>query len=419
MQPSRRTALAALLAGLLVVTAAVLESVLSTVVFAITVAYVLYPLRQWISARGYPDRVAAGTATVAGFLGVVALAAPLSYVLYRRRRDLLDFFATIPAEIVIDLGSMVYVVETDAVFVTAQTTLRALAISLAGAAPVIALKLVVFGILVYGLLLKPRAPRVALLRLCPGEYHDVLLALHRRTASTLRAIYVLQGATAVGTFVVALATFAALGYQSPFALAVVAGVLQFVPVLGPSVVVVVLAVVDLVAGDTFRAMIVFVVGLILIGFVPDAVIRPRLAGGATDLPVSVYFVGFVGGLLTLGAIGFVVGPLVVALLAETVSLLSQNGVTTQQQLLGSVSTATRGSRSGGGDGAGGFPSGGDADHVVDGGASAGGAGDGGDGGGAGDSAETGDDDGAGTDGDEDDGDAGGGAGSGTADDPTR
>ena len=47
-----------------------------------------------------------------------------------------------------------------------------------------------------------------------------------------------------------------------------------------------------------------------------------------------YFVGFVGGLLTLGAVGFVVGRLVVALLAETVRLLSVNGVSTQRQLSG-------------------------------------------------------------------------------------
>ncbi|WP_435065262.1 AI-2E family transporter [Halobaculum sp. EA56] len=336
MHPTRRTALAALLAGLLVLTAVVLRSVLATVVFAVTVAYVLYPLREFVRGHGYSNRIAAGAATAAGFLGVVALAVPLAYVLYRRRRDLLGFFETLPTRLVVDLGVFTYVVEFADWFALARSSLRGLAFALAGAAPVIVLKLVVFVILVYGLLLKPQAARVATLRLCPGEYHDVLFALHRRTASTLRAIYVLQGATAVATFALALVTFAALGYDSPFALAVVAGVLQFVPVLGPSIVVVALAVVDLVAGNAFRALIVLVVGLILVGFVPDAVIRPRLAGGATDLPVSVYFVGFVGGLLTLGAIGFVVGPLVVALLAETVALLSENGggVTSQQQLPG-------------------------------------------------------------------------------------
>jgi len=334
MQPSRRTAIAALLAGLLVLAAFVLRSVLSTVVFAITVAYVLYPFREVVNEHGYSRRVAAGAATAAGFLGVVALAVPLAYVLYRRRLDLLAFLGAIPERIVVDLGTVAYVLETEPVFQIVQSSLRGLAISLAAAAPVIALKLVVFVILVYGLLLKPEAPRVAALRLCPGEYHDVLFALHRRTASTLRAIYVLQGATAVATFALALVTFAALGYDSAFALAVVAGVLQFVPVLGPSIVIAALAVVDLVAGNAVRAAVVLVVGLVVVGFVPDAVIRPRLAGGATDLPVSVYFVGFVGGLLTLGPVGFVVGPLVVALLAETVRLLSDGGVSTQQQLPG-------------------------------------------------------------------------------------
>lgn len=284
MQPSRQSALAALLAGLLVLTAVVLESVLSTVVFAVTVAYVLYPLRQSVRDRGHNRRVAAGIATVAGFLGVVGLAVPLAYVLYRRRRDLLEFLGSVPSAVVVDLGSIVYAVETDPLLQTAQAALRGLAFSLAAAAPVLALKAVVFVTLVYGLLLKPQAPRTALLRLCPGAYHDVLLALHRRTASTLRAIYVLQGATAAATFAVALVTFAALGYESPFALAVVAGVLQFVPVLGPSVVVVTLALVDVVAGDAVRAAIILVVGLVLIGFVPDAVIRPRLAGGGRTFP---------------------------------------------------------------------------------------------------------------------------------------
>jgi len=159
MQPSRRTALAALLAGFLVIAAFVLQSVLSTVVFAITVAYVLYPFREMVSEYGYSGRIAAGAATATGFLGLVALVMPLAYVLYRRRLDLLVFLEAIPEQIVVDLGTVAYVLETAPVFQAAQATLRRLAISLAAAAPVIALKSVVFVILVYGLLLKPNAPR--------------------------------------------------------------------------------------------------------------------------------------------------------------------------------------------------------------------------------------------------------------------
>jgi predicted PurR-regulated permease PerM len=60
-------------------------------------------------------------------------------------------------------------------------------------------------------------------------------------------------------------------------------------------------------------------GLVLVGFLPDAVIRTKLAGRTADLPASLHFVGFVGGVLTLGLIGFIAGPLLV----ESLVLLSE------------------------------------------------------------------------------------------------
>lgn len=149
-----------------------------------------------------------------------------------------------------------------------------------------------------------------------------MLALHVRVKHTLYGIYVLQAATAFGTAIVAAGVFWALGYDGVLTLAIVAGVLQFVPVLGPSLLIVVLAAVDLAAGATTWAILVLVVGGILIGAAPDAVIRPRLAAWAADLPTSLYSIGFVGGVLTVGAIGVIAGPLVVALVVELVDLLS-------------------------------------------------------------------------------------------------
>ena len=57
----------------------------------------------------------------------------------------------------------------------------------------------------------------------------------------------------------------------------------------------------------------------IIGLVPDLVVRPQLASRQAKLPVSLYFVG---GVLTVGVIGVIAGPLVVALLIETVQLLA-------------------------------------------------------------------------------------------------
>jgi predicted PurR-regulated permease PerM len=70
-------------------------------------------------------------------------------------------------------------------------------------------------------------------------------------------------------------------------------------------------------------VLVAVIGAVLVGFAPDAVIRPRLAKWAADLPTSLYFIGFTGGVLTVGPIGFIAGPLAVALLVEAVALLAE------------------------------------------------------------------------------------------------
>lgn len=66
--------------------------------------------------------------------------------------------------------------------------------------------------------------------------------------------------------------------------------------------------------------------LIAIGLLPDVLVRPRLATRRAQLSASLYFVGFVGGVVTVGVIGVTAGPLVVALLVEVVTLLSDDRV---------------------------------------------------------------------------------------------
>ena len=320
--PSRQAALAATLAALALVTAVVLFEVLGTVVFAVTLAYVLSPVRTAAAERGASPRVAAGLATGIAMSAVVALVAPVGYVLYRRRRAAFAVFESLPEMVPVSVGEITYTVTLAPLIVGARELLTDAAFSVAAAAPVLLLKTLVLLLLVYGLLYRPSAVRIAVTRALPAAYHEPLFALDRRVAATLRSIYVLQAATALGTFLLGAGTFWLLGYDSPVVLGVLSGVLQFVPVVGPSVVVVALAGVELLAGETVAAVTVTVVGLVVVGFVPDAVIRTRLAEYTAELPVSLYFVGFVGGVLTVGSLGFVLGPVVVALLVETVRLLA-------------------------------------------------------------------------------------------------
>ncbi|MFB6184410.1 MAG: AI-2E family transporter [Haloarculaceae archaeon] len=328
----RRTGLAGLLAGVALLAAFILSRVLTTVFFAITVAYVLYPLTRTLRRRGLERHLAAGASTAVAFLGAVLLVTPVGFVLYRRRGALLAFIRAVPTQIPVTVFDVSFVVDLSTVATLARGAVISVAVQWARVAPVLALKAFLFTFLVYALLLRPTNVGTAVFKLVPSAYHDVVVAIHRRIRNTLYAIYVLQAATAFGTFVVAYVVFWSLGYDGALALAVVAGVLQFIPVIGPSVVVVALAAVDLLSGDVPAAALVITFGLVFVGFLPDALIRPRLASITAEMPGSLYFVGFTGGVLSLGLIGFIAGPLIVAVLVEVVDLVSNDHATVQTTL---------------------------------------------------------------------------------------
>ncbi|WP_415087512.1 AI-2E family transporter [Natronomonas sp.] len=318
----RRYVLAGLLVAVGLLAVAILWEVVAIVFFAITVAYVLYPLRERLVDRGVPQRAASALVTTGAFVAVMALFAPVAWMLFQRRNAIIELLNNLPDELPIEVAGFVYLVDISSVVDATSAALRQLAFTLAANSIFIVLELVLFTIVLYGLLLRPNAVGRAAFEITPPGYHDIIRALHRRIAGTLYALYVIQAATAVITFPVAFIIFFALGYEDAFVLAVISAIFQFIPILGPGILAVGLAAHDFILGMPQRALGVLVLGPIVIGLLPDLVVRPQLATRRAHLPVSLYFVGFTGGVLTVGAIGVIAGPLVVAVLSEVVKLLS-------------------------------------------------------------------------------------------------
>lgn len=325
-----------LLAGLVgafgLLAAAALWEVLGTVFFAITVVYVVEPVYDRLCDRGLPPRVAAGVTTAGVFLAVALLFVPFGLVLYLRRGDVSAFLASLPAEVPVGVGGVGYVLDLDAVTASAWDALRSAGVDLLGPATVLGIKLPVFGLVVFALLIRKRGTVRALQAAVPPQYRDVVEALSGRLRDTLLALYVLQAATALATFLVGAVVFAAFGYRAFVLLALLSGILQFLPIIGPSLVVAALVAVELVAGNVARAVTVGLVAWTFVAWLPDLVVRPRLAERTAHLPGSLYFVGFTGGLLTLGPIGIIAGPVVVALLFEALTLLGVQHAALEESL---------------------------------------------------------------------------------------
>ena len=304
------------------VTAVILVDVLGTVFFALTVAFFLAPLRQWLRQRGRSRLTATVAVTTAAFVGVIALLAPVGYLVLARFSEVVALFDALPASIPIEIAGLSDELIIADMLAVIESWVRTTATRVAAALPVLVIKLTLFVLLVFSLLYNERDIRSSVLAVVPPTERDIADALHTRARETLYALYVLQAATALGTFLIALPVFAAFGYDAPFVLATVAAILQFVPVVGPSVLIAALVIGEFLAGDVVGGVVIGVVGGGLIAWLPDLAIRPRLARRTADLDGSLYFIGFVGGLLSLGAIGIIVGPLVVALLAETAGLVA-------------------------------------------------------------------------------------------------
>jgi len=318
----RRYVLAGIVFALGVVTGGILLEVLGTILLALTVAYVLVPVQRWFVRRGLTEWTGALAATLVGFGVALAVSTPLVVVFSLRLEQVVNAVAALPRELSVSAFGMTYAIETGAVQTAALEFVQGAATSFALALPVLAIKFALFVVLLFGLLLKGDAAGRAAIAPVPYEYRDVVYALARRARETLYAIYVLQVATSIATFAAAYPLFWGLGYEAALTLAIAAAVLQFVPIIGPSMLVIPIALYHVAVGDLVAAALLSTLGLVLIAWLPDVAVRPRLARRSAGLPGSLYFVGFTGGLFTLGAIGVVVGPLLVAVFVEAVDLLA-------------------------------------------------------------------------------------------------
>lgn len=319
---ARRTVLTVFLVLVATLAVIVLAGVLGTVVFATTVAYLLVPLYYRVEDYGLDPWWAAAVTAVGAAVVSLVPAGAFAYLLYVRSSGVVAFVRALPASFDVSVIGVSYVIDVSSLTVAAEAILRDIALSVVGALPVLGIKFTLFGVLVFGLLVAHENAESAVLAAVPLRYHDIVAALSGRARETLYAIYVLQAATAVVTAAIAVPVFWLLGFTYPVTLALVCGVLQFLPVVGPSFVVLGLALYRLSIGDATGAITVLAVAGVLVAWLPDPLVRPRLSRHTARIPGSLYFVGFTGGLLTVGALGIIVGPLVVALLVETVSLLA-------------------------------------------------------------------------------------------------
>jgi len=167
-------------------------------------------------------------------------------------------------------------------------------------------------LLLYG----PKFWRDMLIR-SPSAWRPTLASLGGRARTVVMATCLVHGLTAVSAFLLALPIFWIIVGTKYFVLAaMLAGICQFVPLVGSATLVSLMTVYFFSTGAARQGCeCVFLAFPFIVGM-PDIFIRPYLAARFGKMLALTMFIGFIVGLSVFGPLGFILGPLLLDLIIQ-------------------------------------------------------------------------------------------------------
>ena len=117
--------------------------------------------------------------------------------------------------------------------------------------------------------------------------------------------------------------FAIAGLPGPVLWGAVMGILAFIPVIGISIVFIPAFLILLIAGETTKAFAIFV-PLAIISTLVEYWLKPMLVGRRGEMHTLLVFLSLIGGLAAFGAMGILVGPLMMTAFLTLVSIYREH-----------------------------------------------------------------------------------------------
>lgn len=302
-------------------------SVLDMVLLGASLAIVLMPVHHRLSA-GIRPHVSALLITGTVFAAFIASAGITFLILSTNTATLTGMFSQIgiwlndPATNPLSYGVPFSkatlssaLAEGYAIFVDYQTTI-------VNNLNVYLFKLFVFFFSLGALLYHGDLVRGQFMSRMPPVISEWVTRLSAVTVDTLYAIYVVQVAIAILTFFIALPVFYLLGYGNVLFFSFLAAFCELIPILGSSSAFVLVGAYALALGDTRGVFIIFVFGYLIVSCIPEIYVRPVLVGRRVKISSVIMFIGIIGGIITMGLAGFVLGPVMIVLLITSFRIYS-------------------------------------------------------------------------------------------------
>lgn len=304
--------------GILVMTTVAFFPLLGIVLFALSIAMVSMPLHRWFLRFMRPSFSAILVTVCVGLLLTVCTVATVAVLVENSDFIQLVVQTILNWVVAAQGGSVSLGIPIDAAQVTSAvndliaqftTSLR----SWVEQVPDLLMGVVIFFLALYLFLEQGERLWLEILHNIPARGRRVASRFSEIAVDTMYSVYVVHLAIAVVTFFISIPFFMVLGYGHVLFFSLLCGVFQLVPFLGQTVVLLFVGGYALALGDVRGILLVIFIGY-PIAAVPDVVMRPLLMGQKVQVHAAILFIGFFGGIAVMGAIGFVLGPLLMALL---------------------------------------------------------------------------------------------------------
>jgi predicted PurR-regulated permease PerM len=119
--------------------------------------------------------------------------------------------------------------------------------------------------------------------------------------------------------------FWAFGIPNPVFWGFVMTILAILPIIGTPVVWLPAGVILIATGDTFAGVGILLYGLLIVSTV-DNFLKPKIIGGRSQVHPAIVLLGVVGGIWVFGAVGFLLGPLILAIFGVLLGLFKTDFV---------------------------------------------------------------------------------------------
>ncbi len=159
--------------------------------------------------------------------------------------------------------------------------------------------------------------------LLPAKTSHTMDQISTVTVDTMYSVYIVNFQCAIVTFFCAIPFFMILGYGHVPFYAILAAIMQLIPFLGPQILIAILLIYALSTGDITGFLLLCFVGYPTISGWIDFYLRPKLMGDRVAIHPVLMMIGIFGGMMLLGLIGIILGPLIITLVVSAFNLMIQ------------------------------------------------------------------------------------------------